>query len=46
MAMIKIKEAVGKNGYMPFWWGNKFNKRLAMKRERQACKKLARNGEE
>lgn len=26
-------------GWMPFWWGNKFNKRLAAKRVRQSARK-------
>ena len=36
----KDKKKVAKTGWMPFWWGNKFNKRLASKRARQAEKKL------
>lgn len=33
------KKKVAKVGWMPFWWGNKFNKRLASKRARQQEKK-------
>ena len=29
------KKRIGKVGWMPFWWGNKFNKRLASKRARK-----------
>ena len=29
------KIAVGKSGWLPFWFGSKFNKRLMMKRIRQ-----------
>lgn len=36
----KDKKKVAKVGWMPFWWGNKFNKRLASKRTRQEQKKL------
>ena len=35
----KDKKRVAKIGYMPFWWGNKFNKRLAEKRKRQKEKR-------
>ena len=31
----KNRKRVGKIGWMPFWWGNKFNKRLTSKRARQ-----------
>lgn len=31
--------AVGKTGWLPFWYGSKFNKRLAQKRLRQKYKK-------
>jgi flavin reductase (DIM6/NTAB) family NADH-FMN oxidoreductase RutF len=34
-----VADKVAKTGWMPFWWGNKFNKRLASKRARQAEKK-------
>lgn len=34
------RKAVAEVGWMPFWWGNKFNKRLASKRERQNEKKI------
>jgi len=27
--------AIARNGWMPFWWGNKFIKRLTAKRERE-----------
>ena len=35
----KVKKRIAQVGWMPFWWGNKFNKRLASKRTRQAEKK-------
>ena len=35
----KTKQALSKTGWMPFWWGNKFNKRLSSKRVRQENKK-------
>ena len=31
----KDKKRVSETGWMPFWWGNKFIKRLASKRVRQ-----------
>lgn len=31
----KDKKKVSKTGWMPFWWGNKFNKRLSSKRVRR-----------
>ena len=34
----KNKKRIAQVGWMPFWWGNKFNKRLASKRARQAEK--------
>ena len=36
----KDRKKIAKVGWMPFWWGNKFNKRLASKRARQAEKAL------
>lgn len=33
------KKRVAATGWMPYWWGNKFNKRLASKRTRQLSKK-------
>ena len=35
----KDKKKVAKAGWMPFWWGSKFNKRLSSKRVRQVEKK-------
>lgn len=35
----RVKKRVAAIGWMPFWWGNKFNKRLASKRARQHEKK-------
>ncbi len=35
----KEKKRVAAVGWMPFWWGNKFNKRLAAKRVRQNVQK-------
>lgn len=34
----KDKKRVAFVGWMPFWWGNKFNKRLASKRVRREIK--------
>ena len=34
----KNKKRIAQVGWMPFWWGNKFNKRLASKRVRQSKK--------
>lgn len=31
----KDKKRISETGWMPFWWGNKFIKRLASKRARQ-----------
>ena len=39
----KILKTVSKSGWMPFWWGSKFNKRLSQKRLRQ--KRLRNNYE-
>jgi len=36
----KKRKAIAEVGWMPFWWGNKFNKRLVSKRERQNIKKI------
>lgn len=33
------KKKIAEIGWMPFWWGNKFNKKLANKRVRQQLKK-------
>jgi hypothetical protein len=33
------KKKVSETGWMPFWWGNKFNRRLSSKRVRQHEKK-------
>lgn len=35
----KDKKKVSETGWMPFWWGNKFNRRLSSKRVRQHEKK-------
>ena len=35
----KDKKKIAKTGWMPFWWGSKFNKRLSSKRVRQQEKK-------
>lgn len=35
----KDKKKVSEAGWMPFWWGNKFNRRLSSKRVRQHEKK-------
>lgn len=35
----KLLEAVGKDGWMPFYWGNKVRKRLTRKRIRVKEKK-------
>ena len=35
----KDKKKVCETGWMPFWWGSKFNKRLRSKRVRQHEKK-------
>ena len=35
----KDKKKVSETGWMPFWWGSKFNKRLSSKRVRQHEKK-------
>jgi hypothetical protein len=35
----KDKKKVSETGWMPFWWGNKFNRRLSSKRVRQYEKK-------
>lgn len=35
MGSCKEIKAKAKSGWMPLWWGNKFNKRLAQKRLRQ-----------
>lgn len=37
--MKDIKKKLARIGWMPFWWGSKFNKRLASKRMRQQGKK-------
>lgn len=34
----KNKKRIAQVGWMPFWWGSKFNKRLASKRVRQSKK--------
>lgn len=39
----KKKHAVAETGWMPFWWGSKFCKRLAAKRERQKERKEVEN---
>jgi hypothetical protein len=33
------KKKISETGWMPFWWGNKFNRRLSSKRVRQHEKK-------
>lgn len=33
------KKRVAATGWMPYWWGSKFNKRLASKRARQHDKR-------
>ena len=35
----KNRKRVSASGWMPFWWGNKFTKRLTSKRARQHEKK-------
>lgn len=35
----KDKKKVSETGWMPFWWGSKFNRRLSSKRVRQYEKK-------
>lgn len=35
----KDKKKVSESGWMPFWWGSKFNRRLSSKRVRQREKK-------
>ena len=35
----KEKKRAAAVWWMPFWWGNKFNKRLAAKRVRQSARK-------
>lgn len=35
----KDKKKVSEVGWMPFWWGSKFNRRLSSKRVRQYEKK-------
>lgn len=35
----KDKKKVSETGWMPFWWGSKFNRRLSSKRVRQHEKK-------
>ena len=35
----RVKKRIAEVGWMPFWWGNKFNKRLASKRARQYGKR-------
>jgi hypothetical protein len=37
------KKKIAKIGWMPFWWGNKFNKRLASKRARHLLKEKERD---
>lgn len=37
------RKKIAKIGWMPFWWGNKFNKRLASKRARQILKEKERD---
>ena len=37
------KKRVAATGWMPYWWGNKFNKRLASKRARQHDKRKSNN---
>lgn len=39
----KEVKSISKSGWMPFWWGSKFNKRLSQKRLRQ--KRLRNNYE-
>ena len=41
----KDRKKISKSGWMPFWWGSKFNKRLSSKRVRQQEKKL-KDGED
>lgn len=41
----KDKKRVARVGWMPFWWGNKFNKRLAEKRKRQKEKKVLKGAD-
>ena len=35
----KDKKKISETGWMPFWWGSKFNRRLSSKRVRQYEKK-------
>ena len=43
MGNCKEIKAKAKSGWMPFWWGNKFNKRLAQKKLRQNRKQEISN---
>ena len=40
------RKRIGKTAWLPFWNGNKFNKRLISKRVRQHNKKTDRHAEE
>ena len=42
----KDHSAIARNGWMPFWWGNKFIKRITAKRERTAYRKACKNDQE
>lgn len=42
----KDKKRVARVGWMPFWWGNKFNKRLAEKRKRQKEKRVLKGADD
>ena len=39
------RKRIGKTGWLPFWNGNKFNKRLMSKRVRQYNKTIDKNEE-
>lgn len=39
----KDRKRVAQTGWMPFWWGNKFIKKLASKRARQHQKKMQKS---
>ena len=40
----KAIEGIGKDGWLPFWFGSKFNKRLVRKRIRTVERKEVRSG--
>lgn len=44
--MKKIYERIGKRGWMPFWWGRKYRKRLCSKRLRHYYNKEINKAED